>query len=154
MSYELAGTPGTASVSLLVCAPGRNRTPMRAAGPVKPHFPRASRSRICSTARSRGQGGAPDWTNDLDAGEDRRRLLRREDPEQQAELVSHTPIRASKGKIRMTMEYGPGCSVKKVGRLSGTVRFASAPGTEAFSESCGVLAHLLEDVEATSEKLS
>jgi len=24
--------------------------------------------------RSRGQGGAPDWTSDLDAGEDRRRI--------------------------------------------------------------------------------
>jgi hypothetical protein len=107
-----------------------------------------------SPARSRGQGGAPDWTNDLDAGEDRRRLLRREDPEEQAELVSHTPIRASKGKICMTVESGPGCSVKKVGRISGTVRFASGPGTEAFSEGFVVLAHLLEDVKAASEKLS
>jgi hypothetical protein len=109
---------------------------------------------MCSTARSRGQGGAPDCTNDLDAGEDRRRLLRREDPEEQAELVSHTPIRVSKGKIRMTVESGPGCSVKKVGRISGTVQFTSAPGTEAFSGSCGVLAHLLKDVKAAGEKLS
>ena len=27
-----------------------------------------------SAARRRGQAGAPDWTNDLDSGEDRRRL--------------------------------------------------------------------------------
>jgi hypothetical protein len=54
----------------------------------------------------------------------------------------------------MTVESGLGCSVKKVGLISGTVRIASGPGTEAFSEGCDVLAHLLEDVEATSEKLS
>jgi hypothetical protein len=28
-----------------------------------PTFPAASRSRVIATARSRGQGGAPDWKN-------------------------------------------------------------------------------------------
>jgi hypothetical protein len=31
----------------------------------------AHRSRLMAVARSRGQGGAPGWTNDLDRGEDR-----------------------------------------------------------------------------------
>ena len=31
----------------------------------------AHRSRLIAAARSRGQGGAPGWTNDLDRGEDR-----------------------------------------------------------------------------------
>src|SRR5215218_1813223 len=34
-----------------------------------------------SAGRSRGQGGAPCWTNDLEAGEDRRRIRRREGPD-------------------------------------------------------------------------
>jgi hypothetical protein len=62
--------------------------------------------------RSRGQGGAPDWTSDLDAGEGRRRIRRREGPGRPTELVSQAPIRASQaGRIRMTITSGPGCSV-------------------------------------------
>src|SRR6266540_6460056 len=56
-----------------------------------------------SAGPSRGQGGAPDWTSDLDAGEDRRRSGRREGPGRSTELVSHAPIRASQvGRIRRT----------------------------------------------------
>jgi hypothetical protein len=63
--------------------------------------------------RSQGQGGAPDWTSDLDAGEDRRRIRWREGPGRSTELVSHAPIRASRaGRIRMTLASGPGCSVR------------------------------------------
>jgi hypothetical protein len=45
---------------------------------------------------SRGQGGAPDWTSDLDAGEDRRRITGREGPGRSRNgVVSQAPIRAS-----------------------------------------------------------
>jgi hypothetical protein len=75
-----------------------------------PTFPVPSRSRVIATARSRGQGGAPDWKNGLDAGEDRRRLFQREDPEEETELVSPTPIRVSVRKVRMTLTKGGGPS--------------------------------------------
>src|SRR6266567_9278991 len=62
---------------------------------------------------SRGQGGAPDWTSDLDAGEDRRRIGRREGPGRSVNgVASQAPIRPPRtGRVRMTLEFGPGCSV-------------------------------------------
>jgi hypothetical protein len=39
-----------------------------------------------------GQGGAPCWTNDLDADEDRRRIGWREDPDDAAELAHTHPF--------------------------------------------------------------
>jgi hypothetical protein len=43
--------------------------------------------------RSRGQRGAPHWTNDVDVGEDRRTLELEEARTQEAELISHALIR-------------------------------------------------------------
>lgn len=43
--------------------------------------------------RSRGQGGALDRQNDLDAGEDRQKMLEREGLRRPTELVSQTLIR-------------------------------------------------------------
>src|SRR3954469_2038412 len=43
----------------------------------EPLFPQDLPQQLETPARSRGQGGAPGWTNDLDPGEDRRRFGRR-----------------------------------------------------------------------------
>ena len=40
-------------------------------------------------------------------------MLEREGLRRPTELVSQTLIRASFRKVRMTMKFGPGCSVKK-----------------------------------------
>src|SRR5215218_1211916 len=61
-------------------------------------FLRVLRGRLRSPARSRGQGGAPRWTNDLDPGEDRRSVRRRwawSDPVAKSRVWGCQPCRAA-----------------------------------------------------------
>jgi transposase len=78
----------TEAVNLLI-----KSAPMRS-GLVKPLLPSPDGSSL--PGPSRGQGGAPDWTSDLDAGEDRQRIRPGEGLGRSTELVSHAPIRASR----------------------------------------------------------
>jgi hypothetical protein len=61
-----------------------------------------------SVGRRRGQGGAPNRTNDLDADESRRRMGWREGPD---DLGSWLACTHSGPWVRMTVESGPGCSL-------------------------------------------
>jgi hypothetical protein len=87
-------------------------------GLVKPLLPSPDGSSL--PGLSRGQGGAPDWTSDLDAGEDRQRIRPGEGPGRSTELVSHAPIRASQvGRSRRTSGIRAGLLSHGNGRLSG-----------------------------------
>jgi hypothetical protein len=79
-----------------------------------------------SAGYSRGQGGAPRGTNDLDAGEDRRRIRWREDPDDVTELA-HTHPFGPRGGVRMTMASGPGCSVRSTAVLQAQAETRARP---------------------------
>jgi hypothetical protein len=138
--------------SLIGACATRLVAPMRSGG-VKGRGVPASSCWPVHAGRSRRQGGAPDWTSDLDAGEDRRRIRRREGRGRSTELVSQAPIRASHaGRIRMTMASGPGCSVSVSAVSLGACDVASAPGVVTFSDGWG--SNILEDVKRAGQQLA
>jgi len=59
-------------------------------------------------AAARGQGGAPRWTNDLAAGEDRRRIMGREGPDSVSELARMHPFGPRRAGGPHDGESGPG----------------------------------------------
>jgi hypothetical protein len=98
--------------------------------------------------RSRGQGGAPRWTNDLAGGKVVRRIMRREPPVDVAEKVSHAPIRAPSVGPH-DGESGPGLRSQVNGGVAGACENASAPGDGLLRWCC---LQLLEDVEAAGQQ--
>src|SRR6266545_5737608 len=101
--------------------------------------------------RSRGQGGAPDWTNDLDAGEDRRRIGRREGPDDVVRSWSRMHPFGPRRGVRMTVVSGPGLLSQLNGRIAGSCGNASAPGGDLLG---GGLLQLGEDVKAAGQQLA
>jgi hypothetical protein len=99
--------------------------PMRS-GPVK-GYKRFRPPVAVSVGHRRGQGGAPWWTNDLDAGEDRRRIGWREDPDDVAELAHTHPFGPPELGVRMTMASGPGCSVRSTAVLQAQAETRARP---------------------------
>jgi hypothetical protein len=98
--------------------------------------------------RNRGQAGAPRWTNDLAAGEDRRRIGWLEGPDDLPELAHTHPFGPEVGPHDDGIRAGLLSQVN--GRVAGSSGTTSAPGL-AFSSGRGRL-DLLEDVEAAGQQ--